>query len=183
MKRLIYIPLLTLLTSCAIAQSSKDAEASRDYKTAIAQAEVKQGTDRRLELESCIKHWDAMHIQRVALLNESLGESRSVLLEVGNSGFPRYDYVRIDGFLLRSSFNGDVDVSRSLLGKRLMGIYADQSIDLRGNADSEVDDGDCYYLTVNSGGMQKSIAVYGTPESTPSGLLIKEMLEMAQGSK
>ena len=183
MKRLIFIPLLTLLASCVMAQSIKGVEASRDYKTAIAQAEVKQGTDRRLELESCIKHWDAMRIRRVGSLNESLGEGHSVLLEIGNSGFPRYDYVRIDGFLLRSSFNADVDVSRSALGKRLMEIYASQSIDLRGNADSEVDDGDCYYLTVNSGGTQKSVAVYGAPESTPSGLLINEMLEMAQGSK
>ena len=179
MKRLIFIPLLTLLASCVMAQSIKGVEASRDYKAAIAQAEVKQGGGRRLELESCIKHWDAMRIRR----GGSLGEGHSVLLEIGNSGFPRYDYVRIDGFLLRSSFNADVDVSRSALGKRLMEIYASQSIDLRGNADSEVDDGDCYYLTVNSGGTKKSVAVYGTPESTASGLLIKEMLEMAQGSK
>lgn len=175
MKRLIYIPVFTLLTSCVMAQSH---EGVQDYKATIAQAEAKYGADRRLELERCIKHWDAMGIQRV---NKSLEEDRSVLLEVGNSGFPRYDYVRIDGFLLRSSFNAEVDVSNSALGKRLMGLYVSQANDLRGYADSEVDDGDCYYLTVNSGGTQKSVAVYGAPGSTPSGLLIKEMLEMAKG--
>src|SRR5688572_30592717 len=154
MNRLTYSLLLALLTSCVMAQPPKRVEAaetSLDYQEAIAQAEVTQGTDRRPELRRCIKHWDALRIERIGSLNASPGEGGSVLLEIGNSGFPRYDYVRIDGFLLKSSFNAAVDISHSALGRRLMELYANPSIDLRGSADAEVDDGDCYYLTVIGG--------------------------------
>lgn len=183
MKRLIYVFLLTLLASCAMAESTEDIKASRRYQVAIANAEVRQGPDRRPELERCIKHWDVLRIERAGSLNDATGEGRSVLLEIGNSGFPRYDYIRIDDFSLTSSYTAAIDVSKSALGKRLMEIYANHSLDFRGSADSEIDDGDCYYLTVNGSGLQESIAVYGAPESTPSGLLIKEMLKTAQKSK
>ncbi|WP_374348746.1 hypothetical protein [Thermomonas sp.] len=165
-----------------MAQQPKNVEATEtalDYQEAIAQAEVTQRSDRRPELRRCIKHWGALRIKRVGLLNAPSGEGGSVLLEIGNSGFPRYDYVRVDGFLLKSSFIATVDLSHSALSKHLMELYANPPIDLHGSADAEVDDGDCYYLTVIGGGMQRSVAVYGSPKATPTGLLIREMLDVA----
>jgi hypothetical protein len=181
MKRVAAILLLTLLASRTMPQPTETAEISRDYRTAIAQAEVRQGTDRRAELERCIKLWGVVHVQ-IEPLNKSSNE-HSVLLEIGNSGFPRYDYVRIDGFLLKSSFGAETDVSQSVLSERLKKIYSGRQVDLRGSADAEVDDGDCYFLTVSGGGTHKSIAVYELPATTSSGLLIKEILKEAQKGK
>lgn len=188
MKKAIYTSLLTLLASCVMAQPSKGIEASLDYQQAIAQAVIKQRIDRRPELRRCIKHWDALRVERIGLLfpepsEGRSGEQRLVLLEIGNSGFPRYDYVRIDGFLLTSSLGPSSDISQSALGEHLTEMYAKPPTNLRGSADAKVDDGNCYYLTVSDSGIQKSVAMYGPPGSTPLGLLIKEMIKVARGVK
>jgi hypothetical protein len=165
-----------------MAQSTKKDKASVDYHEAIEHAEIKPESDRRLELRGCVKNWDALSTDRTGLFDGSPSKAGSVTLEVGNSGFPRYDYVRVDGFLLSSSYSSaTVDVSKSSLGKKLSKLYASSLADLYGSADAEVDDGDCYYLTVNGNAGKRSVAIYGYPGSTQSGILVKELLDAAEG--
>ena len=183
MNKSIYPLFLAFLTSCVIAGSPQRievAEAPIDYQEAISQTEVIQGTDRKSELRRCIKHWDALRVQRVGLDDSFSGEENAVLLEIGNSGFPQYNYVRIDGSVLKSSFGKAVDISGSDLAGQLQELYANPSVDLPGSASADVDDGDCYFLTIFAAGTRRSAAIYGSPESTRTGLLIKEVLEIAR---
>lgn len=180
MNRLTGLLLILFLVSCVANPPTKHLkeDANLDYQQAIEQAQVGQEVDRREDLRRCIKHWGLLNIERSGFPDEASGEG-AILLEIANSGFPRYDYVLIDGYLLRNGSGAEVDISDSDLGRRIKDIYSNPSIDLHGSIDEQVDDGDCYYLTLRVRGKQQSIVFYGYPKLIEEGLLIRKILDTA----
>jgi hypothetical protein len=152
------------------------------YEDAASKVPVRQGVDRRVELQQCLKSWHSLASERGKLLDVMRGdkaEGEAIILEIGNSGFPRYDYVYVGGMRLSSSLGHPKDLSRTELGRRLGVIYNDPLTNLQGDAQPGVDDGDCYFLTVEQRNSKKTVAVYGTPESS-IGQLVRALVMAAR---
>lgn len=174
---------LGFLTSCVMAgtpQRIEATEASINYQDVISQADVTQGADRKSELRRCVKHWDVLRVQRVNLDDLLSGEENAVLLEIGNSGVSKYNYVEVNSSVLKSSFGKSVDISGTDFARQLLKLFANPPVTLRGSAYANVDDGSCYFLTIFVAGTRRSAAIYGSPESTQAGLLVRDILEVAQ---
>ena len=160
-----------------------DIPALPDYSMAIGHANFTGKVDRRFELNRCVKLWDAVSDEREHLAKAIANKSaeagrRGVLLEMGGSGFPRYDFVRIEGFTLSSSFNSEImDISETPLGKRVAMLYSSANVDLPGSdADGPEDDAGCYFLTLTVNGASTSAALYGDPSPGVAGSLVREIL-------
>lgn len=132
------------------------------------------------ELRRCIRHWDELRTKRAEVPDESTRRAGAVLLEVGSSGFPSYGYVRVDGTLMKSSFGSDRDVAATELGRRLARIYAGEVEVSTPNAGADMDDGQCYFLTMYVRGNASSRAYYGTMSSLGNDSMIKQHVETAR---
>lgn len=178
MRAIAYAFIVLMTSSCATQAKGVRAINALSYELAIQAAEVKPDANRRIELRRCVKNWDAMRAQRKSLGDQDDIASETILLEIGNSGFPRYDYVYVAGTHLSSSFGKQEDISSTNLEKLVRAVFVGSLKDLRGNAWYEAEDGDCYYLTAADSRGRKSVAVYGVPDSTVTGSLIREMLKI-----
>ena len=111
------------------------------------------------ELRRCIRHWEETRVRRVELPDRSARNSGAVLLEIGSAGFPSYGYVRVDGTQMKNSFGPERDLGTTPGG--------------------EIDDGECYFLTVFVRGKASSAVAYGAADSLGADSLIKELVESA----
>jgi hypothetical protein len=177
------VPLMSflLMASCAMASPTDGKSIPDDYSDAIDRAAAPPNADVRYELERCVRHWSVLNVKRATLGVSKT--NRSLLIEIGNSGFPRYDYVRIDGPLMSSSLGPTVDISKVPLGAEVAQLYSVDVADLRVSADDKVDDGDCYFLTINGEGGRQTAAIYGKPSSTVLRQLMDRILNTARPPK
>lgn len=131
------------------------------------------------ELRRCIRHWEEIRAQRVELPDRSMRNSGAVLLEIGSAGFPSYGYVRVDGTLMKSSFGPGRDLGATPLGRHLISLYAGAAELPKQHTGGEMDDGECYFLTVFMRGKASSAVAYGAADSLGVDSLIKELVESA----
>ncbi|HET6630385.1 MAG TPA: hypothetical protein VFG91_11480 [Woeseiaceae bacterium] len=165
-----------------------DKQITSRYDDAIERAQVEAGSNRKLELRQCLRNWASKEKDRNRLFGNLLSAEKStspiVILEIGNSGFPRYDYILVEGSTIKSSFKAQT--SRDLVDDVhaiISGISAHDMARYRGSAHSSIDDGDCYFLTVRKDGAIKQVAVYGELGSTSSGLLTKDLISAVTGNE
>lgn len=177
MNRIACLILFVALMSCAKHESAGTANTFMDYGGAVALAEVSEEPGGRLDLEQCLKNWEVLS-KAGRPSPSSFGGGGSVLLEIGSSGYAHYDYVRIDGMLLSNSDGSTVDVSHSRLGNLLQRLYKNVPSDFVGSARGETDDGECYFLSIKSPSVSRTVAFYGVPSSTSSGALVGEIIAM-----
>lgn len=137
----------------------------------------------RVGFESCVRNWSFFKGKRVrSRFIRAMSEGQinyGVLLEIGSSGFPRYDYVIVNNFNLDSSFGESQDLVKSELGELLQTIYAGDLNSIDRGSSRAVDDGPCYYMTLVVGKVSKELAFYGEPEDSLEGSLVKKILEVA----
>jgi hypothetical protein len=137
-----------------------------DYRKAIQDAVPGRTVDRRSELQRCVSGWGGYAKERRklrAMLAKRLNEERLVVLEVGNSAFPRYSYV-LAGETREERGRAPESKRRRSSIRGILQSLGESDVDLLvGDASSEIDDADCYFLTVKVGSIVKQIAVYGKP--------------------
>jgi hypothetical protein len=179
--------LITGLSFLAVAAivtrvSAGDPPALPTYQTAIEEAQIAKGLDGRVELRRCIKNWELIAEERRSVfgsLRRKLEASDfSLLLEVGNSAFGRYEYVAVTETEISSSFHkGEKQLPPDAV-EALRKALKTQIVNIQGLAASPVDDGDCYFLTGRLGASYKQVAIYGYPKSdTPAGMIVVALLE------
>jgi hypothetical protein len=157
-----------------------------DFQDAIRQAQVRDGNDRRPDLRQCVRQWAVLGKKRTALYDELDKDihgsirARQIVLEIGNSGFPKYEYVHINGSHLSSSLGGSMDLSGYSFGDLLERIYAGQAPTLSGRAHGDTEDDNCYFLTVITNKGQISVAIYGQLMPTFTELLIAYLVDVAR---
>lgn len=132
------------------------------------------------ELMRCMRNWEEMRADRVGLPEASATIAGAVLLEIGSSGFPSYGYVRVDGTIMKSSFGPDRDVAATELGRHLVRIYAGEVEVSTPDAGADMDDGQCYFLTMYVRGSASARAYYGTTSSLGGDSVIKQLVETAR---
>jgi hypothetical protein len=164
-----------------------------DYMDAIANAETSPTSDRRDDLRRCLRNWQTYKDARNAFadhVNRSgvLRSGRFVLFEIGNSGFPRFGSLVLQNSTLESSTDPmgqkSLDIHGSALDKLFSRLTERDVLSMQGQAYSEIDDGDCYFLTVGVGPALKHVAIYGKPsDSTAVGQLVGEILRNTKQDK
>lgn len=178
---LIFLALVSILLPSAQAQRIVQ---ELNYDEAIKNASVTATSDKRNELMRCVKNW--------SLLSKARGDFGKMLfskkptlpgveyiLEVGGSGFSRYDYVYIYGGGVHSSFGPEKILN--FPGTVSLTEFANQILGgLPGSATSEVLDGSCYFFSVKENGVVKSVAFYGELDASPIGVGIKNILDVAR---
>ena len=160
----------------ATCSSASCADLDSSYGQAISVAPVSSQSNRRHELHRCVRGWSAIGAKRV---EPPAPNGNGVLLETGGSGFPRYEYVRIDGMMLVTSDGNQIDLTGSSLGLRLQEIYDGRNAELQGNAISAIEDENCYFLTTKGAWGINSVALYGDDGSEPSATLVRGIREAA----
>ena len=153
------------------------------YQAAISDARVLEGSDRRVELSNCVRQWVMFRANRDARFGEFEDEKNerfTIFLEIGNSAFPRYDFVMMTGKSMKSSLDGRTAPLPSPFIQDLRNLVERHINDIQGVADSKVDDGDCYFLTVRMGSEARQVAIYGNNASTAAGMLITKLLSQAR---
>ena len=95
----------------------------------------------------------------------------------------RYDFILVQDSLMRSSFSNDQkSIHNSLLEAELRRL-ADHSLDgLAGRASSPVLDGNCYFLSVRKGDIQKTVALYGLLTKAKTDQLIADLISAAKAT-
>ena len=157
-----------------------------DYMDAIAKAETSPTSDRKNDLQRCLRNWQtykdarstfADHVNRSGVLRAG----RFALFEIGNSGFPRFGSIVLQDSILESNTDPtgqkSLDIRGSVLDKLFSRLTERDVLSMQGQAYSEIDDGDCYFLTVGVGSALKHVVIYGKPsDSTVVGQLVSEIL-------
>lgn len=137
----------------------------------------------RPEILACIANWQFYSEKRTGFkenLVQMAAASGSVLiLEIGGSGFGRYDFVIWNGHEMRSSFAGPKYLRNDELQEILSSLDMTSNKEFVDPGTPGQDDGECYFLTVQKGGMQRRSVVYGTPGTTKIGRIIKKILGLA----
>lgn len=162
-----------------------------EYQKAIEDALPGRTVDQRAELRRCVANWRAYASERKVFADEiakHLRDDRVLVLEVGNAGFPRYGYVLAGGGVEIRAVKHDTARRRSLKGSalesllsRLVSSDADM---LKGDASAEIEDADCYFLTVKVGSIMKQVAVYGPPKpSSAEGKIIRAIWKTVGGTR
>lgn len=133
-----------------------------DYRKAIQEAVPGRTVDRRSELFRCVSGWRNYARARRklrAMLAKRLNDEKVVVLEVGNPAFPRYGHVLAG----KARNEPESKKGRGAVRDIVQGLVKSDVDLLVGEASSEMDDADCYFLTVKVGSAVKQIAVYGAP--------------------
>lgn len=133
-----------------------------DYAEAIQGARPDVAADMRPALELCVANWEAYRAVRQRVLErlrreKLLDANGTILLELGNSGFPRYSYA----LFARGRFLTGVDTPTG--GHEEDVLSADLStslLDIKGSASAPVYDGDCYFVTYRADNQWRRVAFY-----------------------
>jgi hypothetical protein len=171
-----------LLVSAVSAQAEEHAAKMQNLSTEDAIKIAPSPTSH--ELINCVKNWRS-YSERRSKFHEIVAQGRRedgpiIALQIGNSGFGRYDFIVVNG----SSTNSSFPKLHARSSKELIDLYdrlrVDESTDLADPGSPSQDDGDCYFLMIKDGGEVRNVAIYGTPGATKVGLLIKKMLELVR---
>ena len=171
--------------ACSFAQTM-DAS-SFDYSSAVAEAVTSGSSDRRNELRACIRNWKSYRDARRAFAEaiKSSDASRAdklVVIEIGNSTFPRFESVLLSDSAMYPYRSGKaipaIDIRDSSLSKLIATLSENNVSAMRGEAYSQIDDGNCYFVTVRVDSTLKHVAIYGKPSSrTLEGRLVSQILQ------
>ncbi len=156
---------------------------SSDYKGAVRNTIRGGNYADKIDFDSCVRNWSFFEGKRVrGKFIRAMSEGQNnygVLLEIGGSGFPRYDYVIINKFSLESNLGEPQDLVNSELGRLLQDIYDKDLVSIDRGSSRAVDDGPCYYMTLVAGKVRKELAFYGEPENSLEGSLVRKILAVA----
>jgi hypothetical protein len=112
-------------------------------------------------------------------VNAERPQGFSLVLETDNSAFHRYGFVAVIGNTLKDSFEPEMRVKSRVMSRAsteaLHSLLDGHIGDIQG-AESDVDDGSCYFLTVHVGSTTRQVAIYGDVGSTVAGRLVTELL-------
>ena len=153
------------------------------YEDAIEISSKIFGTDRRKSFERCTQGWSENTRQRTHLFWlarnwKYLSDDPIVFVEIGNSGFSRYDFIYLKGDILVSSLGPEKKLSESL--KNSVGFFLKSAgHDSEGSSSLGSYDDDCFFVTAIDRGTSTSFAVYGLPDST-IGRFLKKILGEAR---
>lgn len=171
--------MLLLVASCTLPNrllASKDSMPS--YAAAIAKitAEPQQWAMRQ-----CVKNWAVTSEERQSAFASNLGALagapiKHILLEIGNSGFPSYSYIFVANNRLRSSLQKDKYISLEEVSELYRLAFSTHQTEVW----ADIEDGDCYFLTIIDGDNKKTILSYGVIRSLPQDSLIKRLILMAK---
>jgi hypothetical protein len=183
MKRTITFSALLLIGACAMAQKDVGIQPEADYQDAINNVPPTGGIDRTHELMRCLDGWHRIGADRQSAQSavREPKDAKSILLEIGNSGFPSYNYVRVKDLSITSSYGGEIDLSISPISRVINQVYEERGASLTSELNSNVDDGDCYYLSIYTRDFSRTVVMYGPPSKTATGQLIQKILEAARG--
>lgn len=142
--------------------------------------------DTRAQFHACVENWFLYERVRSNVF-QSLAAAgfdqnrRSMLLEIGGSGFSYYEYVAVvQGEVIDFGATGNGPINRRDVKRvaELTTAMSDEAIArLRGSVDTRVIDGPCYFLTITMpDGRASQAAVYGSLPSTATGRIIKTLL-------
>lgn len=158
-----------------------------NYERAISEARHAPGADRRGELSACMTYIDKFgeHARLwQAIKQQELWKRHGfALLETTGSMWGGYTHaLHVDGVVVRG-----LEAENEQLVKEALAPFeelrrVEEAPELAtGSADSEVLDGACYFLTVNTREHGfKQIAIYGEPdEGTAIGRLLKTLVKVA----
>ena len=173
MRKFINTAFVVLVAFCATFDA-RSAEAPGYPSDAVNLAPVSSIDDREYALERCVRNWDEIGIERSRV--DTSKQDRAVLLEIGNSGFPRYDYVLIEGGVMTNSNGATINVSETPLEGLLEKAFLADAAALRSGADGGGDDGDCYFLTLKEHDRKEVIEVYGESGSELTKLMIDRIV-------
>jgi hypothetical protein len=146
-----------------------------DYSRVVGEALPGSTVDRRSELRRCVAQWRGYEPVRRALFGQIgqagyMSQPGTILLELGNSGFGRYRYALIVNGVARFGLVRGIDKGKkvdALLGGLLRTTTGDDWRRMQGDASSDTEDADCYFLTVTlRGGDTAQVAVYDLPDSS-----------------
>jgi hypothetical protein len=179
MKRsaIVIAPLLVCFPVLALAQVS----VVPTYEDAVSEVVRFQGDEWASEFKRCRDGWRTKQRERIELFKlfelMSLAEEEVVLLvEIGNSGFSRYDYLLVSDGYLRSSFGPGKRIS-SAMSRAVSGMGVEGAA-LWGNPlPSEAYDDDCYFVTLRRNDSKQVMASYGVPETDVGSIIENLVLE------
>ncbi|MEN5284834.1 hypothetical protein ABE494_02645 [Stenotrophomonas lactitubi] len=152
------------------------------YMNAISEVASEEGIDRSWEMRRCISNWSVVNAERKEMV-ASLRGGRSILIEVGTSGFASHEFVAIDGYAMTSGSNGGAKVDlEGGLRHEVEAVYASGSRLYASSVSQEVDDGSCYFLTVfdEVGSVGSVVVLYGGL-SGDAGSFVRDVLARTRG--
>jgi len=148
---------------------------ANQYFDAIRGAKVIGSSDRGPEFQQCIKGWESRRSQRNSLYDEMsnrgvFSSQAYVILEVGSAGWGIYHYAYLwiednAGYMTTDMVGRKWGkrYDRSFRAERLMGLLND-AVDLEkpivGSINTSVDDGPCFFVTIQHRGRLDQFAVY-----------------------
>lgn len=173
MRKFINLASVVLVSFCATVDA-RGTEMTGYQSDAVNLAPISSNDDKGYALERCVRNWDEIRIERTRV--DTSKQGRAVLLEIGNSGFPRYDYVLMEGGVMTNGNGATINVSETPLEGLLDKAFLADAAALRSGKDSGGDDGDCYFLTLKEDGRKEVIEVYGDSGSKLIKMLINRIL-------
>lgn len=180
MKLLVPMSVLILSAVSIRAQSQVVDVRNQNFKVAIENG----SSSIRYDLARCAENWKFYPERRAKydelVANANFAEAPMIGLQIGNSGFGRYDFIFVNGKRIESSFPNKISASSRKLVELNKILSKIDATDLVEESSPKQEDGDCYFLIGNDGKDVRHMAFYGTPGSTKTGLLIRKMLELVR---
>jgi hypothetical protein len=135
------------------------------------------------DLQSCVRGWNSAQAQRDNIakdVNRDAGVDGNVeiIIEIGNSGFDRYDYLFTNKGILNSSL-GTSKIISAELQNTINSIASDKNFWDKWSARDVFDD-DCYFVSVINRNISRTIAIYGLPENSKAALLVNQIMTKAR---
>ena len=175
--------LLSLMALSALSEPTQEVSSPTDYKLAIDSAVVSAENDSRAWMRTCVRQWVPFSKERNAIFRElhaRRSADLSILLEVGNSGFPKYDFVFVADDFIRTSLGRSEGKLADSEVAQLTNAVTGKLDEMVGSAVAQSFDSDCYFLTVRQGSRTKQVAIYGSAESTLADQIVREMLSLGR---
>lgn len=177
MKQAVGLAGTCLIALAAIGGPTTQSPAPTDYEEAIGEARVSGESDGTPWLHNCVRQWSDLDGQRRALVDEFNGrraDDIGVLLEVGNSGFGKYEFVAVIGDRVKTS-GGEKSLTKSELS-RLRTLLGEGFTGIHGEAVADKFDADCFFLTMRVRDQTRQVAIYGSPRQAAAEKLIGELI-------
>jgi hypothetical protein len=135
------------------------------------------------QMNRCIKNWAAIPMERAAAFTQPIvwpanNGGPTIFLEIGSSGFPKYSYIHIIGNKLRSNLLQSGLALGKVSVESVNAIYAQAFNEIQQGDWLKVEDGDCYFLTVDNGKKRQLILSFGAERLLPNDSIIKKIINL-----
>ncbi|MFG0715188.1 hypothetical protein ACF8O9_20405 [Stenotrophomonas geniculata] len=152
------------------------------YMSAISEVASEEEVDRTWEMRRCISNWSVVNAGRKEMLALLRG-GRSILIEVGTSGFASHEFVAINGYAMASGSNIGTRVDlEGRLRSEVEAVYARGPQFYSSSVSEGVDDGNCYFLTIfDKAGLVNNVTVIYGDLGGDAGSFVRDILVRARG--